>query len=383
MTAEIRALAESLTDLVGFCSAVRDESARIVNFRLDYVNAAARAANGATCGGQLGLCLFQLVLARHENGLFESCREVVETGRPYVRDRLPVDDVGADQPVRRWFDVRISKLGDGFVATGRDVTEAHLREEASERSGQELRAGKHQVEEANRAKDRFLALLSHELRSPLSPILLAAAALEADGRLPADARQRAAAIRHHAVVEARLIDDLLDRARIEHGKLELDRRLVDLRQIVEEAVQTCADEAAAKGIRLEADLVPAAGQLLAADPLRLRQALWNLLANALKFTPPGGAVWVTARREGEWLVVEVADTGIGIEASRLPHVFAAFEQGSAETTRRYGGLGLGLAISKGMVEAHGGSLSAASDGPGRGATFTVRLPAAAGASDLS
>ncbi len=373
-SAEIRALAESLTDLFGLCSAERDEAGGIVDFRLDYVNAAARLANGSTCGGQLGLCLFQLLLGRQENGLFERCREVVETGRPYAIDRLPVDDVGADEPVRRWFDVRISKLGDGFVAMGRDATEAHLRDEARERSERELLAAKRQLEEANQAKDRFLAVLSHELRSPLAPILLAASALAGDTRLPPDVRLKIGSIERNAAVEARLIDGLLDLTRIEHGKLDLDRRPVALRQILDEAIETCAGELAAKRLALELDLGGIEGAVLDADALRLTQACWNLLSNAVKFTPAGGRVRLTAWREEGWVVVEVGDSGIGIEASRLPRVFDAFEQGSAETSRLYGGLGLGLAIAKAMVESHGGSLTAASDGPGRGATFRMRLP---------
>jgi signal transduction histidine kinase len=375
-SAEVRALAESLTDLFGLCSAMRDETARIVDFRLDYVNAAARLANGSTCGGQLGLCLFRLLLGRQENGLFERCREVVETGHPYAIDRLPVDDVGADEPVRRWFDVRISKLADGFVALGRDVTEAHLRDEARERSERELLAAKRRLEEANRAKDRFLAVLSHELRSPLAPILLAASALASDARLPPDARLRVGSIERNAAVEARLIDGLLDLTRIEHGKLDLDRRPVALRQILDEAIETCAGELAAKGLALDVDLAEAEGAVLDADALRLTQACWNLLANAVKFTPAGGRVRLAAWREEGWVVVEVADSGIGIEASRLPRIFDAFEQGPPETSRLYGGLGLGLAIAKAMVESHGGSLTAASEGPGRGATFRMRLPTA-------
>jgi signal transduction histidine kinase len=387
LSPDLRALAEASTDLFGYCSAVRDETGDLVRFRLEYVNAAALAANGGTCEGQAGRCLFELLLARRENGLFERCREVVETGRPYALDRLPVDDVGTDRPVRLWFDVRLAKLGDGFLATGRDVTAAHLREEeqarlfeqtvAALRESEHLLAAKSKVEEASRTKDRLLAVLSHELRSPLSPILLAASALAGDRRLPVDARRRAAMIEHNATVEARLIDDLLDLTRVEHGKLALDRRPVALRQVLDEAIQTCAGELAAKRLALEVNLAGAGAAVLDADALRLTQASWNLLANAIKFTPPGGTVRLSAREEEGWVVVEIADSGIGIEASWLPRVFDAFEQGPPQSPRRHGGLGLGLTIAKAMVEAHGGSLTVASDGPGRGATFRMRLPKAA------
>lgn len=356
---DLRALADASSDLFCVCSAVRDEAGAIVTFRLEYVNAAALDANGGTCQGQAGRCVFELLLARPDNGLFERCREVVETGRSYTRERIPVDDIEAGLPVRRWFSFHALKLGDGFLGTGREVgSEPPAAGPPSERTAR-----------------RLLAMVSHELRAPLSPILLAAMALERDAGLPADARRRASSIVRNATLENRLVEDLLDLARIDRGKVALDRRPTDLREVVQEALRTSGAELAAKGVRLEVDFGPEGPQLLAADPLRLQQALWNLLGNALKFTPPGGAVQVTSRRDGGEWVVEVADTGIGIEASRLSRVFAPFEQGSAEITRLYGGLGVGLAISKAMVEAHGGTLTAASEGPGRGATFTVRLPA--------
>jgi signal transduction histidine kinase len=358
LSPDFRAFADASPDLFCYCSAVRDEAGKVVFFRLEYVNAAALDANGGTCAGQGGRCVFELLLARRENGLFERCREVVESGQPCGLDRLPVDYVEDGVPVRRWFSFRATKLGDGFVGTGREVGPEPVRDRPPERI------------------ERLLAMLSHELRAPLAPILLAAAALERDESLSPEARRRAASIRRNATLESRLVEDLLDLARVERGKLALDRRPTDLREAVQEALETSGADLAAKGVRLEVDFGPAGPQLLEADPLRLRQALWNLLGNALKFTPPGGAVRVTSRREGGEWAVEVADTGIGIEASRLPHVFDPFEQGSAEITRLYGGLGVGLAISKAMVEAHGGTLTAASAGPGHGATFTVRLPAA-------
>jgi len=358
LSPDLRALADASSDLFCYCSAVRDEAGGIATFRLEYANAAALDANGGACGGPAGGCSFVLLLAQRENGLFERCREVVVGGRPYSTERVPVDDVEAGAPVRRWFSFRALKLGDGFLGTGREV-------------GPEPSAGP----SPDRTARRLLAMVSHELRAPLAPILLAATALERDESLPPEARRRAASIARNATLESRLVEDLLDLARVERGKVALDRRPTDLREVVQEALQTSGAELAAKGVRLEVDFGPEGPQLLAADPLRLRQALWNLLGNALKFTPPGGTVRVSSRRDGDEWTVEVADTGIGIEASRLPRVFAPFEQGSAEITRLYGRLGVGLAISKAMVEAHGGTLSAASDGPGHGATFTVRLPA--------
>ena len=233
-----------------------------------------------------------------------------------------------------------------------------------------------EVEAANRAKDHFLATLSHELRTPLTPILVMASRLTADERLPAEARAGLDMIRRNVELEARLIDDLLDLTRITRGKLELHGELTDLRQLIRQALETCDEgELAARRVALELD---GEEHPLWGDPHRLTQVLWNLLRNALKFTQEGGRITVRLRREGlpaaSSLVVEVADSGIGIEPEALPHIFDAFDQGKSGTTRRFGGLGLGLAISRAIVELHGGRLTAASEGRDRGATFTVRLP---------
>ncbi|HYX26396.1 MAG TPA: ATP-binding protein, partial [Thermoanaerobaculia bacterium] len=238
---------------------------------------------------------------------------------------------------------------------------------------------------ANLAKDQFLATLSHELRTPLTPVMAVISSLERNAALPETARRSLAMVRRNVELEARLIDDLLDLTRISRGKLELSRRRTDLRQLVEQAVETCCVEAEASGrLRIVRELADA-DHVAWADPPRLSQVFWNLLNNALKFTPAGGTVTVRSRVEapspaapadaetGE-VVVQVCDTGVGIRPGALGHIFNAFEQGDLGTARRFGGLGLGLAISKAIVELHGGRLSAESEGIGRGATFTVRLP---------
>jgi two-component system CheB/CheR fusion protein len=233
---------------------------------------------------------------------------------------------------------------------------------------------------ANQAKDHFLATLSHELRTPLTPVLALASRLEARGGLPEDVQAAMATIRRNVELEARLIDDLLDLTRISRGKLELHRRTADLRTVIGQALETCDEEAMAAR-RVETHLTTA-DHAVVGDPARLAQVFWNLLSNALKFTPAGGTVRLSSRVEGvepRWLVVEVADSGVGIAAEALPHIFEAFDQGEAGTTRRFGGLGLGLAISRAIVEMHGGQLAAASPGLDGGATFTVRLPLAVGA----
>lgn len=242
-----------------------------------------------------------------------------------------------------------------------------------------LLTAKEAVEAASRAKDHFLAILSHELRTPLSPVLAAVSVLEEDGSLRPGLRDTLAMIRRNIELEARLIDDLLDLTRISRGKLELHRQNIDAQQILVHAVDICcAKEVSSGKLRLETELTPGDYRAKADGP-RLTQVFWNLLNNAVKFTPASGTVRVRSRVEtgpaGRWIEVEISDTGIGIEPEILPRVFDAFEQADRRITRRFGGLGLGLAVSKAIVELHGGSLAAASQGHGRGATFTVRFPA--------
>jgi two-component system CheB/CheR fusion protein len=259
----------------------------------------------------------------------------------------------------------------GCVLTLTDVTARRRAELEVERARQEAEA-------ANQAKDHFLATLSHELRTPLTPVLAVVSGLQQDGRLPADVRAHLAIVRRNVELEARLIDDMLDLTRIARGKLELRREAADLRPILEHALQTASGELVHKRLRLVLDLARE-DHSLSADTPRLTQVFWNLFSNAVKFTPAGGAITVRSWREesmaGAQLLVEVADTGIGIEPDVLADIFDAFKQGEQAITRRFGGLGLGLAISKAIVELHGGSLTAASDGRGRGAVFSVRLPA--------
>jgi nitrogen-specific signal transduction histidine kinase/ActR/RegA family two-component response regulator len=246
------------------------------------------------------------------------------------------------------------------------------------RRGQERDEQLARAEAANRAKDQFLAVLSHELRTPLTPALVAAELLERRTDLPPDVGEAAAMIRRNVELEVKLIDDLLDLTRVTRGKLQLDRAPVDLHETVKHAAEACGGEARAKGLTLALDLQAAPAAVMG-DATRLQQVLWNLVKNAVKFTPAGGRVTVRTRRPAgaDRVQVEVADTGVGIDPAVLPRIFDAFEQGGAAVTRQFGGLGLGLAISKALVELHGGTLTAASDGPGRGATFVLALPAAA------
>ena len=249
---------------------------------------------------------------------------------------------------------------------------------ARKQAESDLLRAKEAAETANRAKDQFLATLSHELRTPLTPVLAVAALWERDRRLPAEVQQGLAVIRRNIELEARLIDDLLDLTRIARGKLDLQCRETRLDEIVAAALETCnAQEILEKDLRIDADLLKM-GYRLHADPARLTQVFWNLLRNAIKFSMTGGSIEVTPEERDGRLEVRVTDTGIGIEPALLERIFTAFDQGRPETMREFGGLGLGLAISRAIVELHGGRLLAASAGIGKGATFTVVLPLAEG-----
>lgn len=242
----------------------------------------------------------------------------------------------------------------------------------------ELEATRHRASEDKATRERALAILAHELRGPLMPILVMAHVLETDPTLSARQQAAAASIRRNVEAEDRLIADLFDLTRIATGKMELALADPDVERELREVLSGCSREIADKGLTVVTELL-ADDHRVRADPIRLYQVLWNLLHNAVKFTPAGGTITVrsTNGRPGR-LVVELADTGIGIEPHLLPRIFDPFEQGGGEVNRRSGGLGLGLAICKGLVDAHGGALAVRSDGPGKGATFTLELPLAAG-----
>jgi len=226
---------------------------------------------------------------------------------------------------------------------------------------------------ANRAKDEFLGIVSHELRTPLNAILGWASILSRD----LDSRQTVEhglrVIERNAKVQAKLIEDILDVSRIISGKLRIDQRGVDLCAVLRASVESVKAQAEAKGIEIGVEIADAPCLALG-DAERLQQVLWNLLSNALKFTPKGGHVWVRLSRQRNVFVFEVRDDGKGIEAPLLPHVFERFRQGDSSTKRAHGGLGLGLAIARHLVEAHGGSIEASSAGTGQGSMFTVRMP---------
>jgi len=232
------------------------------------------------------------------------------------------------------------------------------------------------AEEANRLKDEFLAVLSHELRTPLNAILGWARMLRA-GTLRGDDIPRAIeTIERNAQAQAQLIEDLLDVSRIVSGKLRLEMRPVHVTDVVSEAMDTVRPTADARGVMLTSALAPAGP--VSGDSQRLQQVVWNLLSNSIKFTPHGGTVHVRVEQHGPSVQIIVSDTGQGIDPAFLPHVFDRFRQGTTTGGSGRTGLGLGLAIVRHVVEAHGGTVGATSDGSGKGATFTVDLPVMVG-----
>jgi PAS domain S-box-containing protein len=276
------------------------------------------------------------------------------------------------QQGERWFRIAADPVvDDSGVLTGAvliiaDISAQKRVEEAMRRSNEELLR-------ANRIKDEFLATLSHELRTPLNAIVGWTRLLRT-GRLDERTAARALeTIDRNATLQAKLVEDLLDVSRIITGKLRLRIADIDPISVLEAAINSVRPAADAKGIRIEADLDSAAG-LIVADGDRLQQVMWNLLSNAIKFTPAEGHVRVSLRQGAGGLVIHVEDNGAGIEPAFLPYVFDRFRQADSSTTRQHGGLGLGLAIVRHLVELHGGTVHADSPGEGHGACFTVTLP---------
>jgi PAS domain S-box-containing protein len=261
----------------------------------------------------------------------------------------------------------------GAAKIARDVSERRRAEEARAVLLKRAEAARAEADAANRTKDQFLAILSHELRTPLSAMFGWIQMLR-NQQVPAERTQHALDVIHrNTVLQARLIDDLLDIARVQTGKLHVEKQPVQLIRVIEDAIEALQRDLSAQQLVLERQLESEACVVLG-DPTRLGQVVNNLLSNAVKFTPPGGRIDVTLERDREYALIQVRDTGIGIEADDLPYIFERFAQVGGSGARAHAGLGLGLAIVRHLVELHGGAVSASSPGSGRGATFTVRLP---------
>lgn len=304
-------------------------------------------------------------------------RHAFETGEPLLN--LEIQGETAAQPgvkrtwIQNWFPI---KDANGKVvlinAVVQEITDRKRAEVQREQLLQREQAARAEAERANRIKDEFLAVLSHELRSPLNPILGWSKLLQTGKLNAAKTAKALETIERNAKLQNQLIDDLLDVARILRGKLKLNNVSVSLPSTIEAAIDTVVTAAKAKSIAIHTDL-PDIGQIWG-DVGRLQQIVWNLLSNAIKFSPSNGRVDIRLKRVDEQAQITVTDTGKGISPDFLPHIFQSFRQEDASITRQHGGLGLGLAIVQYLVEAHGGTIAVDSPGEGQGATFTVKLP---------
>ena len=333
------------------------------------------------------------IIGRHFSTFYPA--DVVESGWPEHELRVAAERgsfVDEGWRVRKdgsrfWANVTITALRDdqnrllGFAKLTRDLTERKRSEEMAMVSQQRdeileaERSARMTAQRAARMKDEFVATLSHELRTPLSAILGWTQVLlkTAASMTPDELCRAIEVIDRNARSQVQLIDDLLDLSRVMTGKVRLDLQQISMVDVVRASIESAEPAAEVKGIRLKIMLDPVSATVNA-DVGRIQQVVWNLLSNAIKFTPKGGQIQVVLQRVNSHVELSVSDTGVGIPASFLPHVFDRFSQRDSSTTRDYGGLGLGLAISKQLVELHGGTIRAISQGEGQGATFVVKLP---------
>jgi PAS domain S-box-containing protein len=367
---------------------VKDRQGRII-----YANPATLAVLGKSAAEVIGARDCDLYPSPEDAArVMENDRRIMESGQMEVVEESP-------DGIRTFLGMKVpyrNEAGEvvGLIGISNDISERVQIERDREQVLQQEQAARQAAEAANRIKDEFLAVVSHELRTPLNPILGWAQLLRR-GRLDSKQADRALeVIERNAQIQAQLINDLLDVSRILRGKLSLENCLVDLASITQAAIDTVRLAAEAKAIQIHTEFEPDIGAI-SGDASRLQQVVWNLLSNAVKFTPAGGRVEVRLEQVGSWewgianslptpdsrlptpptyARITVTDTGKGIPADFLPYVFDQFRQESSATTRQFGGLGLGLAIVRYLVELHGGTVQADSPGEGKGATFTVTLP---------
>ena len=303
--------------------------------------------------------------------------EIYDTSPPESDDVLELTD---GRVIERFSKIQsINGQDAGRVWSFRDITDRRRSDAERERLLLSERSAREQAERETRMKDEFLATLSHELRTPLNAILGWAHILRSTEAAP-DVAEGVEVIDRNARAQAQIIEDLLDMSRIISGKVRLEIKPMDLGSVIKSALESVEPMAAAKAIKVSTILGPGP-TVISGDSTRLQQVFWNLLTNALKFTPKGGRVEVVLKRADSRIEISVTDTGEGIAADFLPHVFDRFRQADASSTRQHRGLGLGLAIVRNLVESHGGDVRASSAGEKKGATFTVILPVRAATID--
>ncbi len=344
--------------------------------KVDYYNQQWYAYTGKPTGSITEGCWSSIVYPDDAQHADEAWTEALDNGAPYENEyRLKRGSDG----MYRWHLGRALPFKDNaghivrWLGTDTDIHDKKMLEKQNQELLESERLARLEAEREGRTKDDFLATLSHELRTPLNAILGWAELLHRGKLTPEDQAAGLEVISRNARTQAQIIEDLLDMSRIISGKLRLDIQQVDLVTVINEAIDTVRSAAQAKGISLQTSFDPR-NEYISGDPQRLQQIVWNLVINAIKFTPSGGEVHIALRRAGSHLELHVQDTGEGIKPAFLPLVFNRFQQADPSSTRRHGGLGIGLAIVKQLTELHGGTVSAASDGPGQGATFIVSLP---------
>ncbi|WP_052519300.1 hybrid sensor histidine kinase/response regulator [Archangium violaceum] len=348
-----------------------------VQGRPTYVNTSAERILGRSRHLLLGRRLWAELPGLEETELHRACHRALAESTP-----VTVEEYFASLGV--WLEARVFPSEEGVLVLLRDVTADITARQRARQTFEQVRQERDRAEEANRAKDDFLATVSHELRTPLTAILGWTSILRTN-TLPPEKQTRALeTVERSARAQAQIVDDLLDISRIVAGRMRLEMQPVKLAPVVEAALEAVRPVAAARNIQLEPQLEPGVGPVQG-DAQRLQQVAWNLLTNAIKFTPDGGKVSARLRCVEEHVELQVTDSGKGIEPAFLPHVFERFRQADGGSARRYGGLGLGLAIVRHLVELHGGTVQAHSEGEGHGSTFTLRLPliAARGAEGAS
>lgn len=356
-----RLLYNSMGEMMALHELVRDGSGKAVDYRILECNAAFSWATGIS----------------RERAVGALASQVFGTGTPpYLAVYARVVDTGDQaqfetyfQPLNKHFRVSAFSPGlgrDQFATLTWDITDRKRDEERIEHA-------KDLAESANRAKDRFLATLSHELRTPLTPVLAILSSLSEDETLREDLSRDVAIMRRNIELEARLIDDLLDLTRITRGKLRLQLSTTDVHECLRNAIDITRGGMDAKQLRLEVHL-DAQKTHIDADFARIHQVFWNILRNAVQYTPAGGRIAVRTRNDDGVVTTEITDSGEGIDPEFLPHVFDTFAQSPRHAMRAAGGVGLGMAIARSVVDLHGGTIEAESQGIGRGSVFRVRLP---------